>query len=169
MQWSVGKANEKSYYNTQRTAQIEITEENFEPSSVKWEMQGKAQVGKWKSKGNTHSCQIVFSEDGSYGLHFSCEDKAGNKEKYEEKENFVIDRTAPVIEVFYEDESASNIRYFNHPRTAEIVIREQNFDENQVKIGTELENISGKKPQITQFSSHKGVHKAKVFYEESGE
>ena len=31
---------------------------------------------------------------------FSCEDKAGNKEKYEEKENFVIDRTAPVIEVF---------------------------------------------------------------------
>ena len=51
------------------------------------------------------------------------------KEKYEEKENFVIDRTAPVIEVFYEDESASNIRYFNHPRTAEIVIREQNFDE----------------------------------------
>ena len=104
MQWSVGKANEKSYYNTQRTAQIEITEENFEPSSVKWEMQGKAQVGKWKSKGNTHSCQVVFSEDGSYGLHFSCEDKAGNKEKYEEKENFVIDRTAPVIEVFYEDE-----------------------------------------------------------------
>ena len=70
---------------------IEITEENFEPSSVKWEMQGKAQVGKWKSKGNTHSCQIVFSEDGSYGLHFSCEDKAGNKEKYEEKENFVIE------------------------------------------------------------------------------
>ena len=45
----------------------------------------------------------------------------------------------------------------------------KNFDENQVKIGTELENISGKKPQITQFSSHKGVHKAKVFYEESGE
>lgn len=169
VQWSVGKANEKSYYNTQRTAQIEITEENFEPSSVKWEMQGKAQVGKWKSKGNTHSCQIVFSEDGSYGLHFSCEDKAGNKEKYEEKEKFIIDRTAPVIEVFYEEESSSDIRYFNHPRTAEIVIRERNFDENQVKIDTELENISGKKPRITQFSSRKGVHKAKVFYEESGE
>ena len=65
---------------------------------------------------------------------FSCEDKAGNKEKYEEKEKFIIDRTAPVIEVFYEEESSSDIRYFNHPRTAEIVIRERNFDENQVKI-----------------------------------
>lgn len=167
--WSMGKANEKSYYNTQRTALIEITEENFEVSSMKWEIQGKAQVGKWKSKGNTHSCQVVFSEDGIYGLHFSCEDKAGNKERYEEKETFIIDRTAPVIEVFYEDESVSDIRYFNRPRVAEIVIREQNFDKNQVEIYTELDNTTGKKSRITEFSSHKGVHKAKVFYEESGE
>lgn len=169
VQWSVGQPNEKGYYHTQRTALIEITEKNFDISSMKWEIEGNAKVGKWKLKGNTYYCEVVFSEDGVYRLAFACEDKAGNKNRYEEKEPFVIDSIRPRIEVSYENETALDIKYFNHPRVAEIVIYEQNFDENQVEIVTEPHKAVGKKVRITEFSSYKGVHKAKVFYEESGE
>ncbi|MDO4469494.1 MAG: hypothetical protein Q4C84_06580 [Bacillota bacterium] len=169
VRWSVGKANERSCYNVRRTALIEIAEENFDTSSVKWDIEGKAKVGKWKLKGNTHYCEVIFSDDGVYRLAFTCEDKAGNQGQYKEKETFVIDGTAPVIEVSYENEGSSEIKYFNRPRVAEIVIREQNFDENQVEIITGPDSGDGKRPRITEFSSNKGVHKAKVFYEESGE
>ena len=169
VQWNMGKANEKRYYNAQRTAYIEITEKNFDVSFIKWKIKGKAKIGKWKSKANVHYCEVVFSEDGIYNFAFSCEDRAGNQEKYEEKETFIIDTIKPVIEVSYENEGASDIKYFNCQRVAEIVIREQNFDENQVKISTKIENTIGKKPRITEFSSYQGVHRAKVFYEESGE
>ena len=169
VQWNLGMANEKRYYNAQRTAHIEITEKNFDASFIKWEIQGKAKIGKWKSKENVHYCEVVFSEDGIYNLAFSCKDRAGNQEKYEEKETFIIDTIKPVIEVSYENERVSDIKYFNCQRVAEIVIREQNFDENQVTISTKIENTIGEKPRITEFSSYQGVHKAKVFYEESGE
>lgn len=99
VQWSEGKSEQGNYYHTKRTAFIEITEKNFDPSFVKWEIKGKAKIGEWRSKGERHQCEVVFSEDGVYRLAFSCADRAGNQEKYEEKETFVIDQTKPVIKI----------------------------------------------------------------------
>lgn len=169
VQWSTGKISQKRYYNTQQIALIEIKEKNFEDSLIKWEIKGNAKIGKWKSKGDLHYCEVVFSEDGVCGLAFSCVDKAGNQKEYEEADTFIIDRTSPVIEVFYENEIDCDIKYFNRPRVAEVVIYEQNFDEKQVEILVRDGNTTGKQPRITEFSSQKGVHKTKVFYEESGE
>lgn len=169
VQWNTGKNSQKKYYNTERVAHIEIKEKNFEDSLIQWEIKGNAKIEKWKSKGDFHFCDVVFSKDGVYGLEFSCVDQAGNQKKYQEPDTFIIDRTSPVIEVTYEDEIDSHIKYFNRPRVAEIVIYEQNFDENQVEVSVKNEKMEGKQPHITEFSSQKGVHRAKVLYEESGE
>lgn len=167
VQWDIKQTEKKGYYNTQRTAIVEIKDSNFDASGVKFDIKGETKKGKWQSDGQVNRCQITFQEDGEYKLALSCEDRAGNIKRYEEKEKFVIDRTKPVVEVFYDDNGdVCKEKYFNRERVATIVIREKNFDKNQVEISTEG---AGKKPILTEFTTEKGVHKAKIYCKESGE
>ena len=59
-------------------------------------------------------------------------DLAGNPAKSVSVDEFVVDRTVPVITVTFDNNSAQNGKYYKDPRTATISIREHNFRESEV-------------------------------------
>ncbi len=166
VKWDTEKPQGKGYYNIRRTAEVEVKDRNFDATGVKFDIKGNARIGKWKADGWRNKCRIIFEEDGEYQFSVSCMDGAGNVKKYEKTESFVIDRMRPVIEVSYNYDVTGTEKYFNRERVATVVIKEKNFDENQVKILTEGD---GKGPVLTEFSTEKDLHKAKICYQESGE
>lgn len=105
------------YYRAPRTATIEIVEKNFDVSDVKikltaWdgeEESTKPTVGAWSEEGNIHRTTIVYHDEGEFTFDISYTDLAGNQAEGEFFEKFVIDLTAPKIEITgLKDQSANN-------------------------------------------------------------
>lgn len=163
------------YYHKARTATISIRERNFEPDKVKldiWNPDGaKLRTGTWTYGGSgtgaddaEYKCTVTFEEDGDYRLALSAEDQAGNKSVYRDREEFVIDRTKPVIRIAYDNNTPGNGNYFASARTAIITVEEHNFDKNNVifKYG------SGIDMGQPVFASNGDIHTAVLSLEEDG-
>ncbi len=149
-----------SYYKANREATIKITERNLDTAKITITItKGGAAftdytISNWvptTGTGNlddsTHEATITFDQDGDYTFVIMCEDQAswtcGNvaNETYDKAvvfaegtqnaTEFTIDKTAPVVTVSYNNNSAQNDKYFNATRTATITITEHNFPVNK--------------------------------------
>lgn len=156
--------NNSKYYNTDRTATIQITELNFDPNLVRFQIYKDGAVidsltpstDSWVSAGgDVHTANITFHEDGDYTFSVECTDMADNFSEYQEKvEEFTIDQTIPEVEVSYDNDTAWKDSYFNAPRTATITVEEHNFDE------TAFEAAVSPKVSLGGWSHTGDTHKA---------
>ena len=146
-------ADSDKYFDKNRTATITITEHNFDPAKVEAIVTVNGTVSdkfnadlkkaeSWKSEGDVHTAKITFSDNADYTFSISCTDKAGhvtenNSVTFAEGSvatgDFTVDKTAPKIEVAYDNNSVKNGKYFKADRTATITITEHNFDVSRVK------------------------------------
>lgn len=140
-------AKHEKYYKANRTATFTFEDKNIDGkeanmSNVKLTSKdGKATINEMSGSDGKYTGSIVFDQDGIYqisGLTF--EDKAGNKFVFAEDNEsdynaeFVIDKTAPVVDVNFDNNSALNGNYYKDARTAEIIFNEKNFTSEQVTI-----------------------------------
>ncbi len=121
-----------------RTLTVSVTERNFVPAesfiTVTDTDTGNAVDYQWQSDGSTHTAVISVTEDGHYTVAASVTDAAGNttrkilfSEDSIATEQFIIDNTAPVVSVSYDNNSAQNGMYFSAPRTLTVTVTERNF------------------------------------------
>ncbi|MBQ8856865.1 MAG: hypothetical protein IJ024_01835 [Lachnospiraceae bacterium] len=103
------------YYKKARTAIIDIVEHNFEPSAIEIMMtasgntEGTPRISAWTSNGEHHIATISFSTDGEYTFDIAGADLALNELNDYPADYFVIDQTAPELEIFdIGDRSANN-------------------------------------------------------------
>ena len=106
-----------NYYKTDRTATITITEHNFETSRFK--ITGSASdngsgigfpaTSGWKTNGDVHTATLHYGMDGKYNFDVDYTDQAGNIAADYQAEEFVVDQTAPTLEITgVADKSANN-------------------------------------------------------------
>ncbi len=177
--------NEK-YYRESRTATIYIEEKNFDPEDVEYDLDGPVvEVHSWSHEAGEgceggedpyhtgHSdkcvwkCEVEFTKDGEYRFGFSCVDLAGNEGRYDRIDEFIIDQTAPVIRVAYDNYDVRNEFYYNQPRRASIVIEEENFRSEDIEVSVTAENegqILGA-PAISGWTSNGALHQAVIAYD----
>ena len=156
-------ADSDKYFDKNRTATITITEHNFDPAKVEAIVTVNGTVSdkfnaalkkaeSWKSEGDVHTAKITFSDNADYTFSISCTDKAGhvtenNSVTFAEgsvaTDEFTVDKTAPKIEVSYDNNSVKNGKYFKADRTATITITEHNFDVSRVIAKVTSENATG--------------------------
>ena len=155
--WDVNEPDR--YYSGNRTASITITERNFDPSQVSFQgLYGT--LGSWVNMGDTWRNTITFNEDNKYQFSISCTDRAGNVSQTYNSEEFTIDKTAPVISVFWDNNSYCNANYFNSARTATITVIEDNFDPSKVSLtGTGV---------LSAWSDNGNAHTARLAFTPNG-
>lgn len=136
----------QGYFNETVSTTINVEERNFDKSTAFLSItntDGKAaqesgwtiaDSGKYDTASNTNT--ISFVEDGDYVMSFYCVDKADNKSNEYTSPLVTIDKTAPVINVSYDNNNSRNGNYYKAPRTATVVVTEHNFDPNLVQIDT---------------------------------
>lgn len=147
------------FYNSTRTATVAIQERNFDPNQVTFSgVYGS--LGTWVNDGGTWRNTITFSEDNKYQFGIACTDKAGNVGEAYSSETFTIDKTAPVLSVSWDNNSAVNGNYYKNSRTATVTVRDANFDESRV-------NFSGQ-GTLSSWSESNGVHTARLVYNQDG-
>ena len=180
--WDLNDPLNGRYYKDTRTATVTVTDRNFDPDQVRFDITNtdgtSASIGGWSSSSNigvsdeaTTTCRVSFPADGDYTFTLGCTDLAGNGTEYGQTDEFTIDKTVPEIEVSYDNNSAANGEYYNEERTATIRIHEHNFNASDVQaaITASLEGQGISAPSVGGFSGSGDVHTATVTYDTDGD
>lgn len=165
------------YYNATRTATVTVTERNFDPSAVRFNITNtdgtQPSISGWSNSSNsgvsdsaTHTCTVTFSADGDYTFTLNTTDLAGNDSNYTRVDEFTIDQTDPTIQVSYDNNNDAEPGYFNADRTATITVTEHNFNAAEVNtaITASLEGRGVATPGLGGWSTRGDVHTASVTF-----
>lgn len=141
----------KKYYNHERTAVVTVKERNINSADISAEITNSlteyAQPytsSSWKlisNKSNTdadgenlYQMTVTFHSDAEYKFSVTADDLTGKKSDKSKTSDFIIDKTAPVVKISYDNNEPCNNNYYNKDRTATITINEHNFSQSDVKI-----------------------------------
>lgn len=173
---SYDKRIASGYYKEDRTATIQITENNFDVNDVVIHVtKGDKEIPElvpphesWKNvegKENVYQTTICFNNDGKYQLKISYTDKSLNKGNSYESEVFVIDKTCPEISVKYDNNSSGESNYYNTKRIATITIKEGNFSNSDVRVSITAKDIFGvgiTAPEISSWDTSGDISTAHI-------
>ena len=138
-------SNER-YYNTAQTVTVSVKERNFNASDVELSLskyddanrnwnRNVQSISNWTTSGEgdetVHTGSFSIEQDGDYGFDVSFTDMAGNRGDSFNQQNFVIDRTPPVLRTnFNEFKTGKEQNFFGCEslnKIARISITEHNF------------------------------------------
>jgi len=176
---------ESVYFKADRTATIVVTERNFSPELFKIKITNTdgyiPVISKWETKvgtmengdDTTYTATIVFDNDGDYRFDIeSCFDKAMNQNVAPDSGeslapwSFTIDKTLPVVNVYYDNDDVLNGNYYKDQRIATVTVTEHNFETDRVKISLDATD-SGTKialPVVSNWASNGDVHTLTISY-----
>ena len=139
------------YFKADRVATVTVTERNFSPDLIDISTQS-SNISSWSyRKGmdangddDKWTAEITYNVDGEYTLDISGEDLLGQSAgsiSYHgtAPQDFVIDKTAPVLVLGFDRNDPANGRYYNSTRTATFSVDDVNFG-GQADIAV---NVSG--------------------------
>ncbi|WP_407720439.1 hypothetical protein [Ruminococcus sp. JE7B6] len=143
------------YFNTNRTATIEVDDVNFEgtPDMLKITAEnakGEMHTPELSWDGNVGT--IEFTEDGVYTIEVNenkFKDSANNichlgyPDGTEAPFEFVIDKTAPVVSVEITNTDNVNGDFYNQSRTAKILVEDDNFVALEKMISVSANDVNG--------------------------
>ncbi len=140
-------SQDKVYYNGNKTANVVISERNFDSPDVNGSADGEYEEDRNSVRGTDsfrHTKTYSFDKDGEYTLEIEDTDLAGNTSEKYSSGKFVIDKTPPVLDVKFVKKGGdkvdpSKVSYIDDFVTAEISVNETNFDSKLIKI-----NVNGK-------------------------
>lgn len=175
-------------FKADRVATIVVTERNFNEAALiatitgsNGNVPGLVKVSDAEGSGNhdsdRHIYSVSFTDDGDYTFDVTFTDEAGHKVESVSYESntvaanaFTIDKTAPVINVSYDNNDVANEMYYKGARTATISIVERNFNASNVKtmINATDNGKSIEAPNVSGWTSNGDTHTATIVYSNDG-
>lgn len=182
--WDNNNVHNGKYYNANRTMTLTVHAPFFEytqrylgnESMAEVTRDGKAistftansfhQVGT-----DTWQATMMFTDDGDYQVNgINVQDLVGRSATVTTPE-FTIDKTNPTMQVTFDNNNASNGKYYSAARTATISITEHNFSPDLIKITPTANGGNGAEvgqPSISGWSASGDVHTATVTFPGQG-
>lgn len=127
------------YFKADRVATVTVTERNFRSDLIDISTQS-SNISSWSySKGSDANgdddkwtAEITYNVDGEYTLDISGEDLLGQSAGSTSysgtaPQDFVIDKTAPVLTLEFDRNDPANGKYYNSARTATLSVDDVNF------------------------------------------
>ena len=167
------------YYKADRTATVTVTERNFDESLVEATIMRNGgrytTIGGWTHNNNTadpdkstHVAKIVYNTDGDFTFDIAVKDKAMNSADKFTQQKFTVDKTAPVIDVSFDNNSAKNGNYYKADRTATIKITEHNFNSGSQYVNIPVTAEGATAPSVVGWSGSGDDHNATVSFNKDG-
>lgn len=165
------------YYNASRTATITVKDYTFDSSKCELTMNAPDNLpaeGEWAAAGDqTYVKTVAFTKDGRYDFSFKTTDKAGNESETHTISLFIIDTTAPVVTVTYDNNDVKNTYYYKDVRKATIKVDEMSFDETLVDVKSQASDDDtpmAELPKLTTFAANetKNVYTSSMSFAKDG-
>ena len=163
-------AQNGKYYKDPRNATVTVTDHNFSAADTRIDTQVTPGSFRDESR-DIHKANVYYGSDGVYTMYVTSTDLAGNVCTQPVRiDEFVIDRTAPIISVTFDNNDAQNGKYYKDPRIATVSIREHNFRESDVNIAqtADIQQGSVSAPGVGGFGGGGDDHSASINYSQDG-
>ncbi len=173
-----------NYYSQGRTATVTIKEYNFKNkdveiianqngNSMNLEPDFKLQKKDYEEAGvlyKDYVMTIPFENDGDYDLTVKCADLAGNESSYNTVDEFIVDKTAPVVELTFNHNQPADGAFFKDGRTGTLTVTEHNFDASSMEIvvSRTLNGVQSTAPTPANFRSAGDKHVTSIAFSEEG-
>lgn len=123
------------YYKEKRTAILDLYEHNFESSRISVHMMKdgadcEIQLLNWRSDGDYHVAEVIFDEDGAYTFTVSGADLADNSMEAWPEDFFIIDQTAPELEIRNIENHSAN----GGVVAPQIIYGDKNLDDTRTEV-----------------------------------
>lgn len=132
---TVSGIRQKGYFNKDQKLDIAVEESIYQYAAIDINIEryvdgSKAAypVQEFQMNGKNDLKSLTFGQDGTYVVTIQAADKAGNRSEVVKKE-FVIDKTAPVIQL-----SGVTHTYYADDVQLNVAVQESNYENNQVSI-----------------------------------
>ena len=181
-------AQNGKYFNANRVATVVVTERNFDAAATKINTPSEARISGWvhehptvdnaNGDKDTWTCTITYDKDGDYTLDIVTADLAKNAQKgstdYGDSvapQDFVLDKTAPVIGITFDNNDVRNGHYYNAARIATITITEHNFSASDAKVDVGASILEGAvvAPGVAGWSSSNDANVGTVSFTADGD
>lgn len=150
------------YFKENRIATVEVTERNVDDDKIKIDTQvGKPAFRNVHHSGNGNKDKwqktLSYTTDGNYTLNISGTDALDNPAHVSygnsvAPQKFTIDKTAPGVNVTYDNNDVQNGKYYKATRTATISISDVNFaGQNDIRVES---RGGGSAPATVSFSGN---------------
>ena len=162
------------YYNSDQQVRITISDRNFDPAGVYLaicEGGDTVSVNGFAFKVvddygiETYEATVPFSDDGEYDIYINSYDLAGNICEGKRLEQFVIDKTAPVITVTYNDPEGID-NYYREDRILYLNIKEKNF--TQYRVECIKDTACGYFTQFSEWKDTNIYHNSELTFDQTG-
>lgn len=158
------------YYSDSCQIYLSVQEDNFDYSwrpTVNTEDTDQYTFSGWQKNGDTVEGVLTCTGEGVYQIVFACTDLAGNQSETLVVPTFIIDRTAPVISVTYDNEEVQNLKYYHEARKATIMVEERWFQPENGKV---LMTQDGKESEagISKWTKNGNTYQTEIWFKEEG-
>ena len=176
-------AQNEKYFKEDRVATIVVTERNFDPSNTNITTESTNISGWTYAAGalpngddDTWTCTVSYTEDGDYTFDVTTTDLVGHKAEEADygdsvaPKEFTIDKTAPVIQISFNNNDVRNGKFYDAARTATISIEEHNFSADGATVSTtaNIQEGSVAAPAASGWSSNGDTNTATVPFTNDG-
>ena len=144
------------YFGDRAILHVQKQEGDAGRSLSAWDIPASQFVG----SGSEWQHVVSLDEDGHYAVWIGFLDVANNASETPRIEEFTIDKSAPVMQVSFDNQDVRNGKYYNKARTATITVGEHNFDPALFSISTN--------GSVGQWSSSGDTHVCTVSFTEDG-
>lgn len=165
----------KQIFKASRRAVITINERNFDKSLADIRVNNISRQLDWRlvsgtegTDSATYQAEIAFDNDGTYRLTASFKDMCGREAKSYDSKEFVIDRTAPAMNIGF-DRSIANDHYYNEPTTATFRISDQNFDPSRIVVTGTYNDSAEDFPKASEWTKSGNDYVSTVRFEKDGD
>ncbi|MCR5526163.1 MAG: hypothetical protein K6F39_02110 [Lachnospiraceae bacterium] len=171
--YSGGKPDSGSYYKDALKATVTVKDLTFDEDETEIsygsDVTEKPEESDWKEVDeNTYEKTITFNADGHYQIEVESTDRGGNSSKRDGEPDFYVDRTAPKINVSFDNNDAENGNYYKAARTATISIDEASFDPEKVEIVKASDEGISPVPENSAFAEVGDIHRSVIKFDEDG-
>lgn len=140
IEYDNNEAENEKYFKADRIATITVTERNFSSDLIDISTESTNISGWSYSAGSSSNgdddqwtAEVIYSTDGEYTLNVSGEDLLGQNAddityNGTAPQEFVIDKTAPVLTMEFDRNDPANGKYYNSNRTATLTVDDVNFN-----------------------------------------
>lgn len=169
-------------YRADRTAFIVVQERNFNPADFQLQIANSngtvPTISGWTDTidqtnpdQNTHMATVTFAADGDYTMNLSYADMVAHAANVVDTQAFTIDKSAPVIQVSFDNNNALNDFYYAQGRTATITVNEHYFDPNRVSVTGTATNDGNPIafPAVSGWSNQGDLHTATITFAADGD
>lgn len=179
--WSNNDVKNGKYYNADRTLTVEVDDAFFNyivdyaNDQVMFTVSQNGEVVMAihpsdfsETSANHWVYSLPFTSDADWVVsEIGVTDIIGRRSNTVAGDDFVIDKTAPTMQVTFDNNDVRNGMYYNATRTATISITEHNFSADLVKVTPTSSDVNGEACTAASVSGWSGsgdVHTATVYF-----